>query len=332
MISKRRMAPAALLAWFLLSSWTVVAQDASKIELNIRKLDARGIVPEQRHAAMRELIEAGKAAAPALCGLIESADRPFVKHTAAATLREILRHPENRDEALLPRLEAMVLSKDPALSAVGPTVAMEYRGSRRARDILKKAAKRQSEERLRAGLMDALAYNMRDEKSDIPFLAEFLKDRSDFVRIAAAEALGKLGDKSGAKLCEEILNRKPSNEMVKLLQLRAAAAAYSIREPELIPALKRIASSHEHGKASSVATRAIEETEFSNIDDKEKKLQYLKDALARNDTFRWALMRLTLMQGAGSKKMLEEAANNRNGTIAREAKWLLQFRGVREKK
>src|SRR5581483_4745305 len=118
MISKRRMAPAALLAWFLLSSWTVVAQDASKIELNIRKLDARGLAPEQRHAAMRELIEAGKAAAPALCGLIESADRPFVKHTAAATLREILRHPENRDEALLPRLEAMVLSKDPALSAV----------------------------------------------------------------------------------------------------------------------------------------------------------------------------------------------------------------------
>lgn len=56
-----------------------------------------------------------------------------------------------------------------------------------------------------------LLFGERELKESIPFIAPFLNDTDTNIRIAAAEALGKLGDLRGIPVLEKICEEKPDD-------------------------------------------------------------------------------------------------------------------------
>lgn len=72
--------------------------------------------------------------------------------------------------------------------------------------------------------------------------------------------MGYLGDKSGAALCKEILEREP-NLKISTLQMRAAIAAGSIGDPELLPILRKIVAEKKYGTVRFDALTSINDIE-----------------------------------------------------------------------
>lgn len=318
MFLARRMAPAVL--FFGLAA-PLFSQGRYDAESDAKKLEAR-VPAEERLAAMRNLLAAGRQSVPTLCDVIESAKEPFTKQAAATILQDILRLPENRDDQTLSRLTTMLSSKDRFLAHLGPNLLMQYKGNQQAKGALIKAIQKETNERRREELFEALAYNLSEDKSAIPLLAGFLDDRSEYVRIAAAGALGKLGDKRGLKLCRDILSREPSSKQTRLLQIRAIAAARNIGNPALIPTLQKFSSSAK-GLDQTRARWAIKDIELGAIADKDKQFEYLKEAMGNRDTARWAMKHLLAFKDPAASSILREATQSNDPTVRKEANWAL---------
>jgi len=124
-------------------------------------------------------------------------------------------------------------------------------------------------------------------------------------------------------LCKEVLERVPSNDQTKILQMRAAIAAGRIGDPVLIPILKKIAASRDYGLAQWQARTAIKEIELSAISYKSKKLQYLKVALAESGNVRWAVQELLTINDSESIGVLKWAANEKGLAGAQESRQAL---------
>ena len=277
----------------------------------------------ERQKAMLTLRDKGKSAIPVLCDVIENEKNYAAKQRAAGILDEILKNTTTHDEETLSILQRIVENSDAGTSNLGAMAVMQYKGNLRARRILREAIKLQKAEQIKAQVLGAYMVNIEGDKAEIPFLAEFLNDKSEYVRVVASGYLGNLGDKRGLNICKEVLERKPVNDQIKILQMRAAIAAGSIGDTSLIPILKTVAASRDYGLAQWQARTAVKEIELNSIQGKSERLKYLKIALSENDNVRWAVQKLVTMNDSDSLKILEWAAKENGLAGAQESSLVL---------
>ena len=275
----------------------------------------KGYPPEQ-NAAMVKLVGAGKEGAVALCDVLETEKDAGAKSRAAEALQENLKN-GSVDDAMMDRLERMTQST--GIAGLSSMAVMQLKGNTRARAILRKAAQKQQNDQVRAQILGALMVNIDGDKSEAPFVAEFLKDKSENVQVSAAGYLGALGDPQGAAMCKAILERKPTDDATRMLQMRAAIAAGRIGDPKLIPVLQKVASSKDYGLAQWQARTAVKDIELKGLASASEKLEYLKKALAANGSARWAVQQLMAMGTPNAHDILKWAAKEKNLAGAEEA-------------
>lgn len=285
----------------------------------------------EQQDAMRALSGGGAEAARALCNVIESEKDPAAKARAGSALQANLRNPANQDADVLSCLERLASGKNGQEAGLAATAAMQFKGNSRAREILRNATKSQVNEQRRAQILGAFVANIQGDKAELPFVRSFLEDKSEYVRVNAAGYLGSLGDKTGLKLCETILNREPSDDATRMLQMRAAIAAGRIGDQTLVPVLRRVASSKDYGLAQWQARLAIRDIELKALTDKGARLQYLKAALAQHDDARWAVQNLMAIGDSDAIGVLTEAAHDKKLAGSQEADRALAVLQVNKK-
>lgn len=266
--------------------------------------------PDEQQAAMVELAHGGKESVGVLCDILKNEPDPAVRSRAASTLHENLLNPNNRDDSTLSRVESVARHEDGDVAGLSSMALSQFKGHRRARAILKDVAKAQRNEHIRAQVLSAFAANIDGDRSELPFLSEFLNDKSEYVSVSAAGFLGMLGDKRGLRLCREILERRPTDEAM-LLQRQAAVAAGRIGDPSLIPLLSKIGSSNEYGLTQWHARIAIREIEYQQEKAKGTGADYLKGSFGSQESSKWAVKKLLAIKGPQAVEILEWAAGQK---------------------
>ena len=171
--------------------------------------------PNEQRAAMVKLVGAGKEGTIALCDVLEAERDAGAKSRAATALQENIKRRGAVDDETLGRLERMTQNPDGQAAGLSAMAVMQLRGNVRARSILRRAAQKQESDQIRAQILGALVANVDGDKSEVPFVAGFLKDKSEYVQVSAAGYPGALGDKRGTALCKAILERRPSDDATR---------------------------------------------------------------------------------------------------------------------
>lgn len=285
---------------------------SSASALNEKQLreDLVGGRPVEQQRAMVELAHGGKESVGVLCDILKNEPDPAVRSRAASTLNETLLNPSNRDDTTLSRVESVARHEDGDVAGLSSMALSQFKGNRRARAILKDVAKAQRNEYIRAQVLSAFAANIDGDRSELPFLSEFLNDNSEYVAVSAAGFVGFLGDKRGLKLCREILARRPTDATM-LLQRQAAIAAGRIGDPSLIPLLSKIGSSNEYGLTQWHARIAIREIEYQLEKAKGTGKNYLKGSFGSQESSKWAVKKLLAIKGPQAVEILEWAAGQK---------------------
>jgi len=260
---------------------------------------------EQQNIAFR-LSGEGKAGAHALMDLIEKSTDTTARGRAFAGLRQSLENPKNQDKEIFYKLEKMALGDDTKSSYAATSTLMHFKHNPKARAAIKQAIKMQINESIRGELLGALMVNTDRDQSEIPYFRDFfLHDVSEYVKVIAAGYMGRLGDKSGANLCKEILEREPLDKRTKVLQMRAAIAAGTIGDPQLLPLLEKVGSDKKYGIARSDALDAANDIKLGMQPNKDAKLTYLKKALREPRSGSWAVNVLVNMKDKEADALLE---------------------------
>jgi HEAT repeat protein len=275
--------------------------------------------PDQQQTAMANLAKGDKKAAVALCDVIENEKDTGAKSRAAYALEANLKNPANQDDDTLSRLEQMVSSPDQQVVRLSASSIMQFKKNPRARTILRKLAKEHPDQQVRANALGAFMVNIDGDRSEIPFVESFLNDKAEYVRVWAAGYLGTLGDKKGLELCRDVLSREPKDDKVRALQMRAAIAAGRIGDPSLIPVLRKVGGSNEYGIAKSEALTAIKDIELQAAPSETEKIAYMKDAIGRVESARWAAQHLMADGSAEAVELLKATAADKSSAGKYEA-------------
>jgi len=306
-----------------LSGTLACAEQNIKMDMQAEKEKLIKGSPFEQKEAMDRLRDNGEKAVSPLCDVIENEKSYAAKRRAAVVLEEVFRSSTTQTEEALSALEHVTKNPDTRVANIGAMAVMSFKGNMRARRILKELIPKQTNEQLRARIIGALMVNIDGDKGEIPFLSSFMSDKSEYVHASVAGYLGRLGDKRGLEFCKEVLERKPVDDKMRMLQMQAAIAAGEIGDIQLLPALKKVMASTDYGLAQSRARWAVKEIELKYISEMPKKLQYLKATLGERENVRWAVQQLIKMNTPEAIEVLKWAANEKNLVGAQEARQAL---------
>ena len=151
--------------------------------------------PAEQQAAIIRLANAGEAGADALVDIIENEKDGMAKARAGRSLQEAAKRPENRNKRFFQKVKRLADNQNASVSERGLLTAMNMKSDPEARKLLRELAKSKTDPQLRAKTLGMLLVNTERDKAEVPFLAEFLNDPSEYVRVWAAGYLGELGDR-----------------------------------------------------------------------------------------------------------------------------------------
>ncbi|NLO91671.1 MAG: HEAT repeat domain-containing protein [Elusimicrobia bacterium] len=227
-----------------------------------------------------------------------------VRKKAFDNLRNSVIDPRNQDQKIQVRLAKLALDTDSQVSREASRVLMHFRGNPQALIALKMAIKQQKDDVTRGHMLSTVLTNTSRNKSEIPYFKEYLiHDPSLYVQVMAAGILGGLDDNSGTEICKQVLSLSPS-ESIAMLQRQAVVSAGNIADPVLLLVLQGIVKSGKPSLARSHAFDAINNIEFKLKLSKSEKLAYLKQALGRPESKRWARMTIQSMKDSEASALL----------------------------
>lgn len=285
--------------------------------------------PAEQQAAIMKLANSGESGSEALADIVENEKDPMAKARAGRALQEAALKPENRSKKFFQRLKRLSENENSTVSEQGLIAVMNLKRDPEARKLIKESAKSRRDPQLRAKALGMLLVNTERDKSEVPFLAEFLNDPSEYVRVWAAGYLGELGDARALPFINEVLQRKPQDDKGRALIMRAAIAAGRIGDSSSLPYLAVIGKSESYGIAQWDALLAIKDIELKHKSTDNDRIQYLDAALNEPTYCRWAALKLSQIKGARVEVVLQQAAKSRNSQISTEAIQTLMSMGIK---
>lgn len=275
--------------------------------------------PAEQQEAIAKLANAGESGSAVLADIIENEKDPMAKARAGLALQEAATKSENRTEKFFLRLKRLAENQNAEVSKHGLTAVVNLKGNLAARKLIKASAKARREPELRVQVLGMLIVITDQDKAEIPFLASFLNDPSDYVRVWTAGYLGELGDTRGLPLINRVLQREPKDDTARALIMSATISAGRIGDSSSLPFLQAIAESRPHGIARRGARLASIEIELKQRKTDEERFQYLDEALNQSNNFRWAASKLSQIGGARAKEILHRAALSKKHVVSTEA-------------
>ena len=236
---------------------------------------------------------------PTLMGILETPTGPNdSRHLQSARkLAALMTDSKNRAPEIKVRLIALSKHKSYLMSDPAFDVLMEFKGDPDVRATFVDALHNHPDESIRGKSTGRLLVNTNRDITVLPELRKALGDPSEFVRVRAAQDLGRMGDYSGLEVLKKILSETPVHDPNPKIGSQdsdtrigmAARAAGSILHPELLPMLKKLAAL---GKAapfsSGEATRALWSTEIKYTEDHSEKLRMLQSIVQHEGGIYWA--------------------------------------------
>lgn len=283
--------------------------------------------PAEQQEALAKLANAGENGSVVLADIIENEKDPMAKARAGRALQEAATKSENKNKQFFQRLKRLAQNQNNEVSEHGLMAVMNLKGDPEARKLIKESAKSRRDPQLRAQVLGMLLVNTERDKAEIPFLAEFLNDPSDYVRVWAAGYLGELGDIRGLSIINGVLQREPKDDKTKALIMRAAIAAGRIGDSSSLPLLQTIGKSESYGIAQWDALLATKEIELKKTADADR-IRYLDAALNQSTYCGWAASKLFQMGGVQAEEVLRRAARSKDHEISAESIRTLKSMGL----
>lgn len=285
--------------------------------------------PFEQQAAMMRLANSGESGSSTLADIVESGKDSEAQGRAGMALQEAATKPENNTSTVFfKRLKRLAENEDASISYHGLAAVANMKQHPGARQVIKNAARSRREPKMRAQILGLLLVNSENDKAEVPFFAEFLKDPSEYVRVWAAGFLGELGDARALKFINEVLRREPKNSEAKFLIMRAAIAAGSIGDPSSLPLLKIIGEKAPYGIAQDDARQATKEIEIKRLPTIGDRIKYLEATLHEPAYCRWAAFKLSRIGGADAIAVLQRSARSKDSAISSESIRTLMAMGV----
>ena len=291
-----------LLAAF--TAWHADAAQPDSIDGEIEKLETGSPIDQQ--AAMASLAKRGPGASSPLLVVIKGGHDRMARVRATKVLKSILKSSPQAGEVILGDLEKMATDSDTAVADAGITLATEVR-SARAIKLIRTAAKNHPNDIVRGKALTSLLVASGRGKSEGDSFAAALKDKSEFVQLRAASALGSVGRKDGLPVCIEILQREPTRKNWSLM-IEAAEALGEIGDRSAIPALEKVAKSDTYGPAMGRAKIAIQSIRLAGLNDGAARLALLRESLRQIPLASWAAYQLKALGSAEALDALRQAA------------------------
>lgn len=203
-------------------------------------------------------------------------------------LAGLMMSPTNRTSSVKKRLFALAnrpkySMHDPAFNSL-----MYFKGDQDVRRLFIDTLHNHPLDTTRGIMTGRLLINTDHDKAVLPELQKALSDPSEFVRVRAAEDLGREGDFSGVPLIVEILRVTPATRQEDIRIGTAARAAGSIRHKDFLAPLKRlVALGKSAPRSSNEALSSLRLTELQLETNYDAKLMYVRNIAGSTNGISW---------------------------------------------
>lgn len=271
--------------------------------------DLLGPYPGSQSMAMWTFAMLGKPVVPLLLDQLELAEDSATRGRIGWTIEGILNRPRNRARKFLPHLERIANSGKYSLASPALGCIAKYKGDREARAVAGRIASHSPNASIRGRALGAFIVVAESDKSEIPFIKNFLNDQSRFVQIRAAYTLGRLGDKSGLPIVQDVLRSTGADNSTLRNQDEAAKAAGEIGDVHLVPALEAIRADSARATVWPDAHEAIALIQLKNTDGELAKIKFLVGKLEDKALSYWAGLHLRLIGTPAAEAALLKVAD-----------------------
>lgn len=231
--------------------------------------------PATQAMAMATFAMLGKPAVPRLLDQLELAKDAETRGRIGWAIEGILNRRRNQDRKFLPHLERIANSGKYSLASPALGCIAKYKGDREARAVAARIASNSPNASIRGRALGTFIVVAEWDRSEIPFIRNFLNDQSRFVQIRAASTLGRMGDKSGLPIVQDVLRSTGTENTTLHDQREAAHAAGEIGDVQLIPALEAILADPARASARPSAYESIASIHLKNSDGELAKIAFL---------------------------------------------------------
>lgn len=266
--------------------------------------------PADQQSAMASLAKRGSEAVPALMNVARGSKDKMARVRATKTLKQILKSDPAAARTVVSDVQSMVQSQDLAVADAGVSLAVEIKTAQGA-DIIRGAVMNHPNELVRGKAVTALGVATNRGKEEVPTLLEALKDKSEFVRLRAAGALGQVGRNDGLALCLEVLRRDAIRKNWSA-QIEASESAGEIGDKAALPVLEKVAAADAYGPAKGRAKIAILAIKLAQTSEKKDQMAILAAGLHDIATGLWAAYKLKALGTSEATQLIRTAAADAN--------------------
>lgn len=219
---------------------------------------------------------------------------PFLQ--AGRILQEKMKDASARTPSLKKQLLELAANQNGAIQNAAYDALMEFKGDPDVRKLFTGALHSHPNAMTRGVMTGRLMVNTDRDPSVFPELKKALEDESEFVRVRAAQDLGRQGDYSGLDVMKKVLSETPVADLhPKIGTLdsdgrvsTAARAAGEVLHPDLLPLLKRLAGMEKTAPRSAGEARSsmwLLELKLAKPEEKMRKLRSIAQLENGNGMF-----------------------------------------------
>lgn len=219
---------------------------------------------------------------------------PFLQ--AARALQEKMKDPAARITATKKQLLVLARDSDSAIQNAAFDALMQFKGDADIRALFIESLHNHPKPMTRGVMTGRLMVNTNRDPAIFAELRKALADESEFVRVRAAQDLGRHGDYSGLDIMKKILSETPVHDPNPKIGSQdsdmrigtAARAAGEILHPDLLPMLRKLSAMGKAAPSSSgEATRSMWLLEIKLLPTQDKKIGRLREIAQQEIGIYW---------------------------------------------